>query len=154
MSLVWWATRWVVARPYPQRPLLWSLVWRAARKFKAVTSPGPVATKANAVALSASPDDGRANLAEGRDGLFETYHRRMAGHIPMPISAPILSIVSESYSQHLEFSGTPWRNLTTDHAVVIVPGDHLSCVTTYADVLTSQLRARLAAVDRKPAASM
>src|SRR5262249_31142034 len=77
--------------------------------------------------------------------LFEIYHQRMASYIPVPIATRMLCIVSESNKQSLEYNGGTWRHFSSQNEVVIVPGDHSTCVTSrfFAD----SLRARLEALD-------
>lgn len=146
MSSVWYAVRWVVARSDPWWSLLRTLVWRAARKARRVIRSGNEVTKANNHVGPTSA--GIGDRSEGSGDLLAVYHNRMAGYIPATLTAPMLSIVSESNSPRMEFGGAVWRNLTTHNEVVVVPGDHLSCVTTHAEILASHLRDRLVALDR------
>jgi hypothetical protein len=84
---------------------------------------------------------------DGFDTRGEAYHKRMASYIPQPVAADLLCIVTESNIRSAEFSGGVWRNLAPHSEVVVVPGDHDTCITTHAEVVTSHLRDRLAALD-------
>jgi thioesterase domain-containing protein len=150
MSWVWRIVRTVVYQPEPRRPLLLSLIWRAAHKAKRVLYDRREASRTNDKVSSLAAELREKNWSSTKESveLLEVYHQRMAGYIPMPVAARLLSIVSESNSQSVEFSGQVWRNFTTHSEVVVVPGDHLTCVTTYAEALTDHLRERLAALDR------
>jgi acyl-CoA synthetase (AMP-forming)/AMP-acid ligase II/thioesterase domain-containing protein len=136
MSVIWWAYQWLVAEPHPQWSLFRSLAWRATRKARRLVFGGRDATKTGDSAVKAVGEN-------SGDVLEEVYHQRMAGYVPMPVSAPILSIVSEGATRHGECSATGWRNFTSQHDVAIVPGEHQSCITTHIDIIASHLRARL-----------
>jgi hypothetical protein len=41
-----------------------------------------------------------------------------------------------------------WRHLASDAEIAVVPGEHMTCITTHAEALVSQLRERFTALDR------
>jgi thioesterase domain-containing protein len=148
MSRVWRIVRSVFLRSEPRQSLFGSLVWRAGRKTKKVLADSRGESKSNDKPSSLAPELRGRNWWSAKEDLVEFYHQRMAGYIPMPVAAPVLYVISESSSRTVEFCGDPWRNFMPHHEVVVVPGDHNSCVTTQAEALTDHLRERLMALDR------
>jgi hypothetical protein len=79
---------------------------------------------------------------------MKEIHRAMVRYIPSPVAAEVLCLVTESSGQNAAFAGHVWRNLTPRLEIVVVPGEHLTCITTHAETLVNPLRDRLAALDR------
>jgi oxalate---CoA ligase len=135
MSKIWnvvgaVSQRWQSSRPFRKSP-----VWWTAKATKFIHQ--LIARKAN------DGLDGVTTI-----GMRKVYYERMASYIPSPVAADLLCMLAESNPRSVEFSGMVWRNFARHSEIILVPGDHDTCVTAHAEVVTSHLRARLAALDR------
>jgi hypothetical protein len=81
--------------------------------------------------------------------LMREYLRVMAAYIPAPLAAEILYFITESHIQNVVYASHMWNKLTPRLEIDVVPGDHLTCITTHAESLVKPLRARLLALDRE-----
>jgi oxalate---CoA ligase len=98
-------------------------------------------------ALGVRIEKRNGELAVRLQRLMEEYDREMVLYIPSPVATDILYFVSESNVQRADVAGHVWRNLTPHLEIVVLPGDHFTCITTHAETLVNHLRARLSALD-------
>jgi len=147
MSSIWrnattmmqqYQSRWLVARLF-----LWWATDKAIRALRAGRT-GPTAYDSNRELAGNVENQDRRLTAEEID---EIYFKRMAGYIPRPVKGLLLSIVTESNVKSTQFSGEAWCNFSPQTDIVIVPGAHLTCITTHVEGLANQLRKHLAALD-------
>jgi thioesterase domain-containing protein len=80
-------------------------------------------------------------------GLLKGYYRAMASFIPPRVDARIVCLLTEPHRRSTTFNAKSWRHIAHELEVAVVPGDHLSCVTTHVGVLAHQLRACLSRLD-------
>jgi thioesterase domain-containing protein len=108
--------------------------------------------------LSSGSGDDIGMLAERvtrRDPLavakFAAYRRTMASYMPPRLDIEVLCMIAQSHAGSRVFSAEPWRRLTPRLEPTLVPGEHLTCITTHVDTLAGRLRQRLKALDVTPA---
>jgi acyl-CoA synthetase (AMP-forming)/AMP-acid ligase II/thioesterase domain-containing protein len=70
---------------------------------------------------------------------MDLYFRAMANYIPPMLDCEIIAIVCERSANVFECSTEPWTRLARDVHHTIVPGDHLTCITTYVEALAQSL---------------
>lgn len=75
------------------------------------------------------------------------FRRAMAGYVPPKLDLDVLCLVAQSHVGSRVFAAEPWRRLTPRLDIEIVPGEHLTCITTHVDALARRLRERLMALD-------
>ena len=75
------------------------------------------------------------------------YRRAMASYVPPKLDVGVLYLLARSHATSRVFSAEPWRRLTPRLEVAIVPGEHLTCITTHVDTLAQRLRQGLVALD-------
>jgi thioesterase domain-containing protein/acyl carrier protein len=137
----------------PDRREIWldssmSLMWRVIRRAERLLY-GRQRKNHNGVdVLTDRIGKGNPELAIRHQYLMKEIHRAMVRYIPSPVAAEVLCLVTESSGQNAAFAGHVWRNLTPRLEIVVVPGEHLTCITTHAETLVNPLRDRLAALDR------
>lgn len=103
----------------------------ASAKPDNVRAPGTVAEKK------------RQDFAEREDYLMKVYHQRMATYIPGPVMSRLAFFVSEESLQRKEFSAEVWRRHYPHCEIAVLPGSHLTCITTHVKVLADRLRESL-----------
>ncbi|HVV79686.1 MAG TPA: AMP-binding protein [Pseudolabrys sp.] len=108
-----WAA-WVLVRSRP-------VVWGALRKLARLT----------AFKLSA----GRA----ARPPRWDEY-RRLSNYVPARSATPLHCFVCADNAGRIDFKPSNWRRLMPAVRVTVIPGDHHSCVTRFANVLAGQLQ--------------
>jgi oxalate---CoA ligase len=79
---------------------------------------------------------------------FVEYRSRMARYVPPKLAANVCCILAQSHAASAIYAAQPWRRLTPRLDTAIVPGDHLSCITTHVEALAGAVRERLAQLDR------
>jgi oxalate---CoA ligase len=127
-----------------------SIVWRAVRKTARVLhergrEPN-VGDSLDVLTQRIAKRDPQA--AERFLRLQIEYRQTMARYLPGPVATRLLCVVAESHERSVEFTGDAWRHLASRTETAIVPGDHMTCITTHAEALVSHLRERFAALDR------
>jgi oxalate---CoA ligase len=78
---------------------------------------------------------------------FAEYRRTMARYVPPKLAVDVFCLLAQSHAASSVFAAHSWRGLTPNLEVAIVPGEHLTCITTHVDTLASRLRKRLLALD-------
>ena len=129
-----------------------SLVWGAIRKADKLRHERTGVPKADdnldVLAQRIAKHDPQA--AEKFVRLQKEYRRTMARYLPPPIAARLICFVAESNECSVEFAGDVWRHLASRTEAPVVPGDHMTCITTHAEALVSRLREQFAALDHAP----
>jgi len=92
---------------------------------------------------SPSEDDPATWAHEPRE-TRKTYQRLMANYAPPRIDAPIVCLTAKGSSRAVEFDWKPWRRLSPAVTTQIIPGTHISCLTTHVGALADSLRRALA----------
>jgi oxalate---CoA ligase len=125
-----------------------SFIWRVVRKVERLLHREPGTSDGDAIANEYVRRVARLNRDQGlasRDKrLTLEYLRAMARYIPPPVSTNLVCLVAEANRRYATYAGYVWRKCTSNLDVMIVPGDHVSCVTTHANTLAAHLRAFLA----------
>jgi len=137
----------------PERRESWmdsamSLIWRAIRYYDRHLNERKGKTDNSVAALADKMEEGDKEVAVRYIHLMKEYYRAMARYMPSPVAAEVLYLVAESHSKSKAFAGHVWHDLTPRLEIVVVPGEHSTCITTHAEALVNQLRARLEALDR------
>lgn len=70
-----------------------------------------------------------------------SYYRAMANYIPPKLDCEIVAITCERDANFFEWSAEPWTGLARDVHHAIVPGDHMTCITTHVEALAQSLNA-------------
>ncbi len=127
-----------------------SLVWRALRKAeKLLHDPAGEPKPGDSLDLLASRLAKRDRLAAAKFlRLQKEFRASMARYLPVPVAARLVCIVTESHENSMEFSAKAWRHLSPRLDIAVVPGEHMTCITTHAEVLVGKLRSCLALADR------
>jgi thioesterase domain-containing protein len=81
----------------------------------------------------------------GESPKLRIYHRVMARFAPATTTARIGCIVTESNRKALTYSSNVWRRFGSSLDVAVVPGEHLTCITTHVEALAERLHAFLSA---------
>jgi acyl-CoA synthetase (AMP-forming)/AMP-acid ligase II/thioesterase domain-containing protein/acyl carrier protein len=123
-----------------------SLIWRAVRKAERLLRRKPKTDDGNGheyvrTAVQLNREQG---LASREKRLTHAYLRAMARYIPSPVSANVICLIAEAHCRYTTYAGHVWRKFAPNLDVIVVPGDHVSCVTRHANVLATHLRAFLA----------
>jgi thioesterase domain-containing protein len=92
---------------------------------------------------SPSEDDPDSWTHESRE-TRKTYQRLMANYIPPRLEAPIVCLTAKGSSRAVEFDWKPWRHLSPTVSAEIIPGTHISCLTTHVGPLAKSLGKALA----------
>jgi len=92
---------------------------------------------------SPSEDDPATWARESRE-TRKTYQRLMANYTPPGLEAPIVCLTAKGSSRAVEFDWKPWRRLSPAVTTEIIPGTHISCLTTHVGALAVSLRKALA----------
>jgi len=125
-----------------------SIIWRGIRRAEKFLYGRKRENFNSADVLAVRIGKGDPELAIRHHHLMEEIHRVMVRYIPSPVATEVLCLVTESSGQNVAFAGNVWRNLTPRLEIVVVPGEHLTCITTHAETLVNPLRDRLAALDQ------
>jgi acyl-CoA synthetase (AMP-forming)/AMP-acid ligase II/thioesterase domain-containing protein/acyl carrier protein len=126
-----------------------SLIWRAIRHARGLLHEHGHKTDNEVDALAVKIGETDRELAARYLHLIREYHLAMASYIPPPLDTGVLYFLTESHVQFAAYAGDMWRNLTPHLEIDVVPGDHLTCITTHAESLVKPLRTRLMALDRE-----
>jgi acyl-CoA synthetase (AMP-forming)/AMP-acid ligase II/thioesterase domain-containing protein/acyl carrier protein len=108
-----WAA-WVLVRSRP-------VVWGALRKLIRLA------------AVKLSPGRG------ARPPRWDEY-RRLSNYIPVRSATPLHCFVCTENADRIDFRPSNWRRLMPAVRATVIPGDHHSCVTRFADVLAGRLQ--------------
>jgi thioesterase domain-containing protein len=92
---------------------------------------------------SPSEDDPATWVHESR-ATRKAYLRLMANYTPPRLEAPIVCLTAKGSSRAVEFDWKPWRRLSPTVTAEIIPGTHISCLTTHVKALATSLRQALA----------
>jgi thioesterase domain-containing protein len=71
------------------------------------------------------------------------YFGAMAAHVPRRINARLACFVTKSSFGNWQFASHVWKDLGSSLTVAVVPGEHLTCVTTHLEALVERMRAAL-----------
>jgi oxalate---CoA ligase len=135
MASVWRFVLAVIRQPLPKQPLLQFMLWSAL---------GSASGRLRKLWKSESNEKAVPPSSDPESKIVDLYLQRMSSYIPKPVRARLLCILTEEASVHSpEFAGEVWRNLVSENEVVVVPGDHLSCLSTHVEALASRLRESL-----------
>ena len=93
---------------------------------------------------SASEDEGPTSWAEESKQTRLVYQRLMANYLPPATQARIVCLTAAGSSRAVEFDWKPWQRLSPDVEARVIPGNHISCLTTYVDSLAQSLTEALA----------
>src|SRR5262249_40029714 len=67
-----------------------------------------------------------------REDYYKAMFRAMARFVPSHNNVRALCIVCEDHRKDFEFSPFPWEPLSGDFRYNYVPGNHYTCITTFA----------------------
>jgi thioesterase domain-containing protein len=136
------------ARRQEQFGAAMSLAWRVVRKTARWHRHGKAIPVSDALdALNRRIQRFDAAAAERYAGLQDQYRRVMAGFLPAAIDAELLCIVAEAHEDDIAFAARVCRRLAARCETAVIPGEHMTCITTHADELTDLIRDRLRALD-------
>lgn len=125
---------------------VWRAIWTADKFLHARADETTARDSLRALTLRMARRDPQAGRNSRR--VQKECREAMACYIPRPVAANALSLVSESHGSSLEFAAKVWYPLAPQIEIAIVPGGHITCITTYAEALVAKLRERLEALDR------
>jgi oxalate---CoA ligase len=81
----------------------------------------------------------------GFDKRMNAYFSAMASYLPSALQAKLVCFIPKESRKRRLFAYRPWRQMGSQFEAVIVPGGHLTCVTTEATTLGTKLRGILSA---------
>jgi acyl-CoA synthetase (AMP-forming)/AMP-acid ligase II/thioesterase domain-containing protein/acyl carrier protein len=152
MSWVWRHIESANQQFNPKRPLWQSLPWWAARMAMQFLSRPRYASKPHAGPrlLQDSIRKKKNGTSAETDNDMRMVFNRMSAYIPKPVNAKLFVIVSESSSKDPKFFSKVWQQFTAHSEYAVVPGAHLTCVSTmsHAAALAKTLRNRFVALDK------
>ena len=128
-----------------------SIAWRAIRKANRLRrhQRGPIRAGDDFDALTRRIRKFDAAAAERYARLQDQYRRIMAGYLPAAIKGEIFCIIAESHEDDIAFAGDVFRRLAARSETAVIPGEHMTCITTHAEALTRLVRERLHALDAR-----
>jgi hypothetical protein len=71
-------------------------------------------------------------------------YRKVANYIPENLDADVYCFVCDENAGRIDYEPSPWRALARTVHDRRVPGDHNTCVTTFAGVVANELQGILA----------
>ncbi len=92
----------------------------------------------------------RINSPAADDPSLETqetkkvYQRLMANYTPPRLSSRVVCLTAEASSRAVEFDWKPWLSLSPAVTAHVIPGTHMSCLTTHVVPMAETLRQTLA----------
>jgi hypothetical protein len=95
-----------------------------------------------------------AVAAERYARLQDQYRRIMAGYLPTAIRADLLCIVAQSHEDDIAFAAGVCRRLAARSETAVIPGEHMTCITTHAEALARLIGERLRALDARRGAAL
>jgi thioesterase domain-containing protein len=114
---------------------------RAAAVLRALARRAGLRTKA---APSARRTARGATVASGRTAVFEAYRPLMRVYRPGAYRGPVAILWPEEEPERLRRgSDRRWRRAVPQRRAVLVPGEHLTCITEHAAELAAAMRALL-----------
>lgn len=96
---------------------------------------------------SPSEDDPESWALESRQTRL-MYQRLMANYLPAATKARIVCLTAAGSRRAAEFDWKPWRGLSPDVVAHVIPGNHISCLTTHVDSLAQSLTEALESQDK------
>jgi thioesterase domain-containing protein len=85
-----------------------------------------------------------ATSASGRTAVFEAYRPLMRAYRPGAYRGPVAIVWPEDEPERLRLgSDRRWRRAVPQRRAVLVPGEHLTCITEHAAALAAAMRALL-----------
>jgi oxalate---CoA ligase len=124
-----------------------SLAWRAVRRAHRLHRRKDIAAGDDLDALTQRVRKFDAAAAKRYADLLDQYHRTMASYLPAAVNAQLLCIVAESHEDDIAFASGACRRLALRCEAAVIPGEHMTCITTHAEALTELIRERLHAFD-------
>jgi thioesterase domain-containing protein len=92
----------------------------------------------------AGTSEHRASAASGRTAVFEAYRPVMRVYRPGAYRGPVTILWPEGEPERLRLgSDRWWRRAVPQRRAVLVPGEHLTCITEHAAPLAAAMRAFL-----------
>lgn len=88
---------------------------------------------------SPSEDDPDTWALESRETRM-IYQRLMANYAPPRLAARVVCLTARGSNRAVEFDWKPWRRLSPMVTVRVIPGTHISCLTTHVDTLAQSVR--------------
>ena len=113
-----WAA-WILVR---SRPAIWGAAAKLVRYIK--------------VRRSAQPEASPLRWDE---------YRRLSNYVPVRSNAPLHCLVCAENATRVDFRPSNWRRLMPSVRAKVIPGDHHSCVTRFANVVAAELQAIMSA---------
>jgi len=142
-------TRGDAARREEQFAAAMSLAWRVVRKAKRLRlyRRNTVHVEGELDALTRRVHNFDAAAAKRYADLLHRCYRVMAGYLPAAIDAPLFCVVAASHEDDIAFAANACRRLAPHCETAVIPGEHMTCITTHAEALTELVRERLHAFD-------
>lgn len=88
-----------------------------------------------------------AALDEGLERRFQAqmdaYFRAMAAYLPRHVNSRLVCFVTHSHEDSFDFAGSVWRRFGSSLEVDMIPGEHMTCITTHVEALAAHMRAAL-----------
>jgi thioesterase domain-containing protein len=76
---------------------------------------------------------------------MEAYFRAMAAYLPRRVNCRLVCLVTQSHQNSFDFDGSVWKRFGSSLKVDVIPGEHMTCITTHVEALAAHMRAALAA---------
>jgi hypothetical protein len=73
------------------------------------------------------------------------FYLAMASFFPHRVNAKIVCFTPESSLSQRSFSNRMWRRFGRDVETIVVPGAHLTCITSHAAELAAKLQQKITA---------
>src|SRR6185437_15789508 len=67
-------------------------------------------------------------------------YRKVSNYIPATIDTELYCLLCDANAKRMDYRPSLWRHYARTVHAKIIPGDHNSCVTTFAGVVASELR--------------
>ncbi|HTA43051.1 MAG TPA: AMP-binding protein [Bryobacteraceae bacterium] len=101
------------------------------------------------IGLNSPSEDDPATWAEEPRETRKTYQRLMANYTPPRLAARIACLTARGSSRAVEFDWKPWRRLSPAVTAQVIPGNHISCLTTHVGHLAASMRQALSPIGQE-----
>jgi acyl-CoA synthetase (AMP-forming)/AMP-acid ligase II/thioesterase domain-containing protein/acyl carrier protein len=93
-------------------------------------------------------DEGKAidgdEVARWHREVDKKFFRAMASFVPAPLDVPLHCFIADANKRSAVWRWQAWRHVSREVTTSLVPGEHLTCVTTHIDALSAAFRAQIA----------
>jgi oxalate---CoA ligase len=127
---------------------IWNAPWPEKKRFLIGNTRKLVAKPAADPALQPAAEDSSAASDMDPHGgwLLSAYQWVVNSYVPRSLRGPVTLLVTEEHLKQAPFIVRQWQNASPQTQVELVPGEHLTCITTHLDAVAEKIGRELSAV--------